>query len=57
MNVCMSSSYRTPLKPTLIVTAIYLVWAWPDASMVFAPVVAIIVYVLHIMFRWMTGIK
>ncbi len=56
----MSNSYRTSLKPTLIVTGIYAMWALGASTslgtggmIIFVPVVAVATFVAHNMLRWM----
>ena len=49
---------KTPLTPTVIITLIYVVWAWgtptqmgPGGYVVLAPLVAVTVYALHALGR------
>lgn len=55
----MAGRYRTSLKPTLIVTGIFLFWAFDAPTpmgdgglMIWAPLVAIAAYFVHNMLRW-----
>ena len=58
----MPRSYRTSLKPTLVITGLFILATAvipnpmaDGAILIVAPIVAIVVYFLHNLLRWITG--